>query len=265
MKIGLIINGAAGRMGRRVAALAAGARDFEVAGAVERDGHPDIGRDIGVLAGIEPVGITLTNEYPDSGDVVIDFSLPEASDKTVDFCARKGKPLISATTGLNASQLEGLQKLSEKVPVVRASNFSVGMNVLFTLIGRVAETLGVEYDIEVVEAHHRFKKDAPSGTALTLAENIARQTGRDWPGCLVHGRNGKDAMRKKDTIGIHAIRAGDIVGEHSVMFSTLGETLTLTHRAHSRDTFAQGALRAARWISAAEPGLYSMTNVLDLA
>jgi 4-hydroxy-tetrahydrodipicolinate reductase len=141
---------------------------------------------------------------------------------------------------------------------------SVGMNTLFALVGKAASMLGPDYDIEIVEQHHRFKKDAPSGSALTLAENIAQATNRQFPDCLTHGRNGKDALREKGKIGMHAVRAGDIVGIHSVIFSTLGETVTLNHTAHSRDTFVRGALRAAGWLINKKPGLYSMADVLGL-
>jgi 4-hydroxy-tetrahydrodipicolinate reductase len=138
------------------------------------------------------------------------------------------------------------------------------MNVLFALAGKTASMLGDDYDIEIIEQHHRFKKDAPSGSALTLAENICKATAKKFPACLTHGRSGKDALRQKGTIGMHAVRAGDITGVHSVVFSTLGETVTLNHTAHSRDTFARGALRAAQWLIGKKPGLYSMTDVLDL-
>ena len=139
------------------------------------------------------------------------------------------------------------------------------MNVLFSLVGKVASMLGDEYDIEIIEQHHHFKKDAPSGSALTLAENICSATGREFPGSLVHGRSGKEALRQKGTIGVHAIRAGDITGEHSVIFCTLGEKLTLNHTAHSRDTFARGALRAAKWLIGKEPKLYSMSDILGIS
>ena len=141
---------------------------------------------------------------------------------------------------------------------------SVGMNTMFALVGKVASMLGPDYDIEIVEQHHRFKKDAPSGSALTLAEIIAKATGKKFPDCLATGRNGKDALRDKGTIGMHAVRAGDIVGIHSVILSTLGETVTLNHTAHSRDTFVRGALRAAGWLVNKKPGLYSMADVLGL-
>ena len=140
----------------------------------------------------------------------------------------------------------------------------VGMNVMFALVSKAATLLGDEYDIEIIEQHHRFKKDAPSGSALTLAENICRATGRDFPGCIVHGRSGKDQLRKKGTIGMHAIRAGDITGEHSVIFGTLGEKITLKHSAASRDTFARGAVRAAKWLIGKKAGLYTMADVLSI-
>jgi len=264
MQTNLIISGAAGRMGKRLIALASQAKDFNIVAAVDRTDHPDIGKDAGILAGIERTGVELTDKFDTKSDVLIDFSLPEASDNVIAFCEKNQVRLVMATTGLSTDQLESINKLSKTVPVVHASNYSIGMNVLFTLVGKVAQTLGQEYDIEITEAHHRFKKDAPSGTALTLAENIAKETGRDWPDCLVHGREGRDALREKGSIGMHAIRAGDIVGKHSVMLSTLGETLTLSHDAQTRNAFAQGAIRAVRWVMNAKPGLYSMADVLNL-
>jgi len=148
--------------------------------------------------------------------------------------------------------------------VVYATNMSVGMNVLFATVGKVAKMLGEDYDIEITEAHHRFKKDSPSGTALSLAEEICSDTERPYPGCLVHGREGKEATREKGTIGMHAIRAGGIVGQHSVIYSALEETVTISHNAHSRDNFAKGAVRAAKWIAGKSAGLYSMKNVLGI-
>jgi 4-hydroxy-tetrahydrodipicolinate reductase len=265
MKYRLIVNGAAGRMGRRIVALAAQGRDFGVIGAVEKVNHEDIGKDAGVLAGLGDIGVKVMSDYPAGADVMIDFSLPVATEEVIDYCAENNVALVMGTTGLSDGQVEKLRQGGKKIPIVRATHMSVGMNVLFRLVGKVAQMLGPDYDIEIVEAHHRFKKDSPSGTAFTLAESIARETGRDWPGCLVHGREGKGAARQKDTIGLHAIRAGDITGEHSVIFGTLGETLTLAHKAHSRDTFAHGALRAAKWVVGKEAGLYSMVDVLGMS
>jgi 4-hydroxy-tetrahydrodipicolinate reductase len=261
----LIINGAAGRMGKRILASVIDAQQFSIIAAIERKGHPDIGKDVGLLAGMGPVNIELSCEYPPDADVVIDFSMPDAAELSLDYCLKNTTALVLGTTGLTAEQLQSLQTASKNIGIVQASNMSLGMNLLFKLVGEVACTLGEDYDIEIVEQHHRFKKDAPSGTALTLAKNIADATGRDWPGCAVYGREGKDALRGKGTIGIHAIRAGDIAGVHSIIFSTLGETVTLSHTAHSRNTFARGALRAAQWLIGKKPGLYSMADVLGIS
>jgi 4-hydroxy-tetrahydrodipicolinate reductase len=264
MKPKLIVSGAAGRMGRRIISLAIEADEFNIIAAIENQDHPDIGKDAGFVAGTGPVNVKLDSICPAAADVVIDFSQPAAADKTIDYCAENGAALVLGTTGLSEEQREKIKTASEKTPVIYATNMSVGMNVLFSLVGKVASMFGDEYDIEIIEQHHRFKKDAPSGSALTLAENICSATGRKFPDSLVHGRSGKDALREKGTIGMHAIRAGDITGIHSVIFGTLGEKVTLNHTAHSRDTFARGALRAAKWLIGKEPALYSMVDVLGI-
>ncbi|HEG42597.1 MAG TPA: 4-hydroxy-tetrahydrodipicolinate reductase [Phycisphaerales bacterium] len=264
MKPRLIINGSAGRMGRRIVAIASETGKFDIVAAVDCAEHPDMGTDAGILAGIGEIGTELTSTFPEAGDVVIDFSLPQAADKTIEYCAKNKVALVIGTTGLTESHLEKIRAIAENVPVIQGTNMGVGMNALFKLAGQTAKMLGEEYDIEIVEAHHRFKKDAPSGSALTLAENIAAATDREYPDCLVHGREGGDSLREAGTIGMHSIRAGDITGEHSVIFSTLGETITLSHSAHSRDTFVRGAVRAALWLVGKEPGLYSMADVLGL-
>jgi 4-hydroxy-tetrahydrodipicolinate reductase len=258
-----MVVGAAGRMGKRIIALAVESSRFDVVAAVERQGHPDMGKDAGSVAAVELINVKLGSNYPVGADVVIDFSQPEATDKTLDYCIDNSVALVLGTTGLSDAQRKKIKTASEKVPIIYATNMSVGMNVLFSLVGKVANLLGEEYDIEIIEQHHRFKKDAPSGSALTLAENICKSTGRDFPGALVHGRNGKNAVREKNTIGMHAVRAGDVTGKHEVIFSTLGETVTFSHTAHSRDTFARGALRAAQWLLGKRPGLYSMADVLN--
>ncbi|MBN1457087.1 MAG: 4-hydroxy-tetrahydrodipicolinate reductase [Sedimentisphaerales bacterium] len=264
MKPKLIVNGAAGRMGRRIIALAADSGQFDITGAVDLDSHPDVGKDAGLIAGIARIGIDLSGDFPKQADVMIDFSLPQATDKAVGFCAANNIALVLGTTGLGKNQLDIIDDASKKISVIQATNYSVGMNVLFSLVGKTAKMLGEDYDIEIIEAHHKFKKDSPSGTALTLAENIAKDTCKDFPACLVHGREGKDTLRKKGTIGMHAIRAGDIAGEHSVMFSAEGETLTFSHNAHNRDNFVRGSLRAAKWLVGKKPGRYSMKDVLGL-
>ena len=264
MKPKLVVVGAAGRMGKRIITLAVESGDFDIVGAVEREGYPDVGKDAGLVAAAGPMNVKLTEMFPKAGEVAIDFSQPEAVDKTVDYCIENNVALVSGTTGLSSQQREKIEAASQKIPIIYGTNMSVGMNVLFNLVGKVATMLGDEYDIEIIEQHHRFKKDAPSGSALTLAENICKATGRDFPGSLAHGRNGKDALRPKGTIGMHAVRAGDITGVHSVIFGTLGETITLNHTANNRDTFVRGALRAAKWLVGKEPALYSIANVLGI-
>ena len=260
----LVVNGAAGRMGRRIIALAIEAGRFDIVAAVDLPGHPELGKDVGILAGKETLGVQLGSEYPAAADIMIDFSLPQAVDNVLNVCLAKNIALVMCTTGLVAEQEKAIAAAAEKIPVIHASNMSVGMNVLFETVGKLAKMLGPDYDIEVVETHHRFKKDAPSGTAITLAQRIAAETDKDFPQCLELGRTGADALRKQGKIGIGAIRLGDTVGEHSVMFGTLGETLTLSHSAHSRDTFAVGALRAGQWLLGKGAGLYSMADVLGL-
>jgi 4-hydroxy-tetrahydrodipicolinate reductase len=264
MKPELIVNGAAGRMGKRILALAIESGQFNIAGAVDHAKCPDMGKDAGLVAGIDQIGIDITSEFPQEADVMIDFSLPQATDAVIEYCQKNSVALVIATTGLSDAQIEKLNATAKTIPIVQATNMSVGMNVLFATVGKLANMLGDEYDIEITEAHHRFKKDAPSGTALSLAQTICDDTNRPYPSSLVHGREGKDALREKGTIGMHSIRAGDITGEHSVIFSTLGETITISHSAHNRDNFARGALRAANWIIEKDAALYSMQDVLGI-
>jgi 4-hydroxy-tetrahydrodipicolinate reductase len=263
MGIKLVVIGAGGRMGQRILALAVESGQFDIVAAVERPGHPDMGKDAGLAAGAKPIKVMLTHAYPaTAAEVAIDFSQPEAVEKTIAYCLENGVALVCGTTGLNDRQRAQMKAAAGKIPVLYATNMSVGMNVLFALVGKVASSLGDDYDIEIIEQHHRFKKDAPSGSALTLAENICKSMGFDFPEALVDGRSGKDALRQKGTIGMHAVRAGDITGVHSVIFGTPGETITLNHTANSRDTFARGALRAATWLVGKKPGSYSMADVL---
>jgi 4-hydroxy-tetrahydrodipicolinate reductase len=251
-------------MGKRILFLANETGEFEIAAAVEKQGHPDIGKDAGIIAGLGAIGVKISGACTTAADVAIDFSVAEAADNTIGFCVEKHTCLVLGTTGLNSNQRNKIESAAKTIPLIYGTNMSVGMNALFNLVGKVATMLGEEYDTEIVEQHHRFKKDAPSGSALTLAENICRATGKDFPGSLTHGRSGKESLRQKGTIGMHAVRAGDITGEHSVIFSTLGETVTIHHSAHSRDTFVRGALRAAKWLVGKKPGLYSMADVLGI-
>ena len=251
----LIVVGAAGRMGKRIVSLAS---QFDIIAAVESCDHPDIGKN----AGVE--NVSFESVFAPGADVVIDFSQPVSVEQTVQYCLENNAALVLGTTGLTAEQVAKIKAASKKVPVIYGTNMSIGMNVLFTLVGKVASMLGEDYDIEIIEQHHRFKKDAPSGSALTLAENICVESGDYLNGSFTYGRSGKDAIRQKGSIGIHSVRAGDISGIHSVIFSTLGETVTLEHNAHSRDGFARGALRAAEWLVGKKPALYSMAEVLGL-
>lgn len=260
----LVVVGAGGRMGRRIIAMAAESKHFEIVGAVERAGHPDLGKDIGTLAGIERLNVPLSTSWPAGAQLAVDFSMPEVAEATIKTCVAQGIALVMGTTGLTAAQHEALKAAALKIPIVYSTNMSVGMNVLFNLVGKVAAMLGEDYDIEIVEEHHRFKKDAPSGSALTLAQNICKATSRPYPDSLVHGRSGKEALRKKGEIGMHAIRAGDITGVHSVIYGTLGETITLNHTALSRDTLVRGAIRAAEWLPGKPAALYSMADVLGI-
>ncbi len=263
--IKLAINGAGGRMGRKLMAFAKESGNFELVAALDCAEGGLLGQDAGVLAGIGPSGVALTDTITGSKpEVMIDFSLPAGTRKWIPYCADNQIPVVIGTTGLDDADIEMLKKAAEKIPVLLGANMSLGVNLLFKLVGQVARSLGPDYDIEIVEAHHRFKKDAPSGTSLELGRQIAAATDRPWPGCLDHGREGRDALRQSGQIGMHAVRAGDIVGEHTVLYSALGETVEIRHRAHSRDTFTRGALRAAQWLAGKQPGYYNMADVLGL-
>jgi len=262
--IKIAITGAAGRMGRRIAALAIESEQFDIAGAVDAPGHEAIGRDIGELAGVGAVGVPVTEDIGQAKvDVLIDFSLPESTMVWLEVCRSEGIGMVIGTTGLTPSQQAAVVDASRAAPIVQAPNMSVGVNVLLKVVGEVARALGEDYDVEITETHHRFKSDAPSGTALALARAICAATGRDADEALTFGRYGR-CPRKPGEIGIHALRVGDTVGEHTVSFGNLGETVTLAHTAHARDTFARGALRAAKWIVGKSPGMYTMQDVLGL-
>jgi 4-hydroxy-tetrahydrodipicolinate reductase len=265
MKPKLIITGSAGRMGKRLIALAIESGRFDLLAAIEKDNHPDIGSDAGLLASAGSLGVKISNKYSAGADVVIDFSQPQALNATLKYCLENNSALVLGTTGLNDRQQDEIKKASQQIPLVYSTNMSVGMNVLFSTVGKFSQLLGDDYDIEIVEQHHRFKKDAPSGSALTLARNICESTGRDFKKSVIFGREGKEALRHTGQIAIHAVRAGDITGIHSVIFSTLGETVSVNHTAHTRDCFAKGALRAAEWIVGKKPSLYTMIDVLSLA
>ncbi len=251
--IRLAVNGAAGRMGQRLLALAREDEAFTLACAMEVEGHPIIGSTV--------AGIKYTDRLSREVDVVIDFSLPGGTQRVLASAINTSVPIVIGTTGLSKDVLHTIEEAARSIAVVQAPNFSVGVNVLLRLLAEAAATLGAGYDIEIVEAHHRFKKDAPSGTALAMADAVCGALGVDREAVLRHGRRGA-AERAAGEIGMHALRLGDTVGEHAVQFGTLGETVTLSHSAHSRDTFALGALRAAKWVLGKPAGKYDMSDVL---
>jgi 4-hydroxy-tetrahydrodipicolinate reductase len=263
----IVVCGACGRMGKRIIACAAEERGITVAGAVERAGHPCLGADAGECAGAGRTGVAVSADLASAArgaDVIVDFSGREAAARNAGAAASLGKPIVIGTTGLGDAEMRAVRKASGKVACLVAPNMSVGVNLLFRVAAEVARVLGDDYDVEIVETHHRLKKDAPSGTALALARAVAESRGIDLSKGAVYGRKGEPGERPRGQIGIHAVRQGDIVGDHVVSFAAAGERVELAHRATSRDTFARGALRAARWIAGRAPGMYGMGDVLGL-
>ena len=262
----IIIHGAAGRMGRRLIALAAEDSEFTLTAAIEAPGHALLGSDAGTLAGLEPLGMPLTEQLPPAGsaDVVIDFTHPAATRRLLEAAAASKLAVVIGTTGLGEQDHAAIDAAAASIGIVQAPNMSLGVNLLMNLAARVAQTLGPDYDIEITEMHHRFKKDAPSGTAMGLAQSICQATGRDLQRDLAHGRHGPEAERRQGEIGMHALRGGDVVGRHTVSYATLGEEIQLTHIATTRDIFARGALRAAAWLHHQPTGRYGMQDVLGL-
>ncbi|RJO71368.1 MAG: 4-hydroxy-tetrahydrodipicolinate reductase [Myxococcales bacterium] len=265
MTIRVAFAGAAGRMGRALLKLAAESGDLTIAAAVEAAGRPQLGEDAGSLIGRAPLGVKLTAAgAPLAADVVVDFSAPAATLALIEQLSQTPLPLVCGTTGLEAAHKAALAKLAEAAPVVWAPNFSTGVNLLFDLVFRAAAVMGPQTEVEVVEAHHKHKKDAPSGTAVRLVEQVARALNLDAKRDAVHGREGITGERPLRQIGVHALRGGEVVGEHTVFLFGEGERLELTHRAASRDALAAGALRAVRWVVGRRPGLYDMMDVLGM-
>jgi 4-hydroxy-tetrahydrodipicolinate reductase len=263
----IVVAGAAGRMGNRIIACLAGLPDLRLVAALEAPGHAAIGRDAGDLAGIGKAGVSVGADAAAEitrDRVLIEFSVPEASLAHLRLVAQSGARAVIGTTGFTAAQRTEIGELAKRAAILMSPNMSVATNVAFKLLATMAKALGDEYDVEITEIHHRFKKDAPSGTALRMAEVIAEALGRDLDQVAVYGRQGLPGERTRPEIGILSLRSGDVVGEHTVSFGTLGERLELVHRAHNRDTSARGALRAARFIADRPPGLYSMADVLGL-
>ena len=258
MSIPLIMHGAAGRMGQRILSMAEGSDDFAVYCGVDRE--PGQLSDLG-LASHAPLLDSLPEE---PGAVVIDFSHAGATPRVIEHCQAHGMPLAIGTTGIDPAILEPLlQQAGQAIPILAAPNMSVGVNLVFKVAAQIAQTLGIDYDIEIVETHHHHKVDAPSGTAFGIADAICSATGRTRND-LVHGRVGQTGARRPGEIGMHSLRLGDVVGDHTAYFVGNGERISLGHVAHSRDIFASGALRAAHFLARAEAGVYSMADVLGL-
>ena len=261
--IEIAVTGAAGRMGPRLIALAHQDPELKVAAAIERADHPNLSRDAGEIAGIGPIKTWITHDLKKTPAVLIDFSSPDSMRHWLKTCRDRGIAMVIGTTGLRDSDHATIDQASRDIAVLQAPNMSLGVNLLFKIAAEVAKRLGDDYDIEIVEGHHRFKKDAPSGTASGLADAIISSTGKK-KSSLIHGRHGDEALRKRGEIGMHSLRLGDEVGRHTAYFAAIGERLELTHVATNRDTFALGALRAAKWLSSQKPGRYTMMNVLGL-
>lgn len=258
----ILIKGAAGRMGTNLIKTVASNPDTTLAYAVVHPEAPQLGQSVPEFAEVKYISdLSQATDF----DVAIDFTSPESTLETLAHCQKLGKPLVIGTTGLNAEQKEKIQQASTSIPVVFAANFSVGMNLMFKLVEKAARVMGTYSDIEIIEAHHHNKVDAPSGTALALGEHICKALGRDLDEVAVKERNGLIGPRTKDEIGFSTIRAADVIGEHTVWFADIGERIELSHKVSDRITFARGAVHAALWLSQGpEAKLYDMTNVLGL-
>ena len=262
------VTGAAGKMGRTLIQLISETDGLTVGAAIERPGMSLIGADAGEMAGIGANGVMIGDDISavaDQFDVLIDFTIAAATVQNIETCAGLGKNMVIGTTGLSDAERERLQEVAKSdIGIVFASNYSVGVNATFRLLEVAAEIMGQDSDIEIIETHHKHKVDAPSGTALTMGEVVAGVLGRDLNEVAVHGREGQTGARDSQAIGFHSIRAGDVVGEHTVVFAAGGERIEITHRAHSRSNFAVGAVRAAAWINDQPPGLFDMRDVLGI-
>jgi 4-hydroxy-tetrahydrodipicolinate reductase len=262
MPLRIAIHGAAGRMGQRLVALAAADSELTVAAAIDSPQHPRSGEDAGVVAGVRPLGVPISGTLEAAVDVVIDFSVPAAAEKILEVCRQRRIPLVVATTGLEAAQLEKLRTAARDIPLVWSPSMSLAVNLTMKLAETAARALkDRDADVEILERHHRFKEDAPSGTALKFGKIIADAMGQT---AARHGREGRPGKRPHGEIGYHAIRTGDNPGEHTIVFGMLGETIELTVRATNRDCYAAGALAAAKFLVGQKPGLYGMNDVLGL-
>lgn len=260
----LAIHGAAGRMGQRVTALAASDPKIQIVAALESANHPKLGQDAGTVAGVGPLGVVLAAIGESAADVVIDFSVPDAAIAVLDHCLNFKKPLVIATTGFDGDQKSFIARSAKQIPIVFAPSMSTTVNLAMKLVeiaGRTLRELPSGVDVEIIERHHRFKEDSPSGTALRFGEIVAGAMGQT---SHIHGREGRPGKRPATEIGYHAVRVGDNPGEHTIVFGMLGETLELKVAASNRDCYAQGALMAAAWLAKKPAGLYSMSDVLGL-
>jgi 4-hydroxy-tetrahydrodipicolinate reductase len=263
----IAIFGANGRMGRVLIEALDQAHGAQLTAAFVRPGSSLSGVDVGELAGIGKRNVKVNSEPAtdmDNIDIFIDFTLPQALETNLALCVKHLKPVVIGTTGLNETQKQALQDAAKHIPIVFAANYSVGVNLLLNLARHTARVLGETADIEIIETHHRFKKDAPSGTAMAIGEAIADELHRDIKQCAVYGREGDTGEREHKTIGFATLRGGDVVGDHTVLFADLGERLEISHKASSRLTFAKGAVKAAQWLATMPPGLYDMQQVLGL-
>lgn len=262
----IAIAGAAGRMGRNLVLACSETDDIELTQALERAQNPALGSDSGILAGIAANGIPVCDSLDAQAfDILIDFTHPSATTLHVDFCRLHSKKIVIGTTGCDAELEQKLQDAGQEIAIMYAPNMSIGVNLCFKLLEMTAAVLGDSVDIEVIEAHHRNKVDAPSGTALKMGQVIADTLGRELSECAVYGREGQTGVRAREAIGFETIRAGDIVGEHTVLFAAEGERIEITHKASNRMTFAHGAIRACRWLDSQPAGVFSMQDVLGLS
>jgi 4-hydroxy-tetrahydrodipicolinate reductase len=260
----IAIAGSAGRMGRALLEEIARASDLKLAAALEQKGNTAVGKDAGLLAGA-PCGVAIADDVAKAlpgCDVLIDFTRPEGASAHLAACRRHGVRMVIGTTGFGEAQKREINDAASEIAIVMSPNFSVGVNVAFRLLETAAGALGGGYDVEILEAHHRHKVDAPSGTALRMGEVVAKALKRDLKKSAVYGREGVTGERKAETIGFATVRGGDLVGDHTVMFIGAGERLEISHRASSRANFAAGALRAARFVASRKNGLYDMADVL---
>ncbi len=267
MTIRIAILGAAGRMGRALIATVAATPGAVLSAAIDRAGAAELGTDAGMLAGVSPLGVSVSTDLAAAlaiSDVLIDFTRPEGTLAAIAACRKAGKPMVIGTTGFTPEQKALIAEASQEIAVCQAANFSVGVNVLLKLVEDAARTLGDAYDVEIVEAHHRHKVDAPSGTALALGEAAATGLKRNLKEVAIYGREGHTGPRETQTIGFATVRGGDVIGDHTVMYLGDGERVELTHKASSRGNFAGGAVRAALWLKGQPAGSYSMRNVLAL-